>query len=424
MKSTKRKPVWVRLLCGLAVLCGLLLAACRPAGESKETGMTETETVPNGRTEKETETAGEPVDRFTALTVAGNPISDYRIVYAQDSTRLAKESIRGGDLIADCDFDRQSAERLRDMLEAVSGVRLEVVCDMDTDSAEHEITVGMTSRSATYTVCSGLSTDGYRIMTVKSTLAVCGETYGNTWHAMDALEAHLRDALAKGKAIYDLSADFRLDGTYRLTRIGCIGDSITVGWNEDYYNYDYLTYPKQLGYLFWRDAVVINYGEGGREMRTDAGNAYTKSEIWKTCLKDAAGLDVVTVMLGTNDARYIRNDQWDAYSDGMFKASAQTIAEALRRKNPDMKILFLSSPEIFEERDGTVGGAIRAIVGSQKGIPEFLEAKGLTVDFFDMNALLQNAEYTKPDGIHLTVEGLAYFARQLAPVIEKTYLAH
>lgn len=41
-----------------------------------------------------------------------------------------------------------------------------------------------------------------------------------------------------------------------------------------------------------------------------------------------------------------------------------------------------------------------------------------------MNALLQNAEYTKPDGIHLTVEGLAYFARQLAPVIEKTYLAH
>ena len=261
-------------------------------------------------------------------------------------------------------------------------------------------------------------------MTVKSTLAVCGETYGNTWHAMDALEAHLRDALAKGKAIYDLSADFRLDGTYRLTRIGCIGDSITVGWNEDYYNYDYLTYPKQLGYLLWRDAVVINYGEGGREMRTDAGNAYTKSEIWKTCLKDAAGLDVVTVMLGTNDARYIRNDQWDAYSDGMFKASAQTIAEALRRKNPDMKILFLSSPEIFEERDGTVGGAIRAIVGSQKGIPEFLEAKGLTVDFFDMNALLQNAEYTKPDGIHLTVEGLAYFARQLAPVIEKTYLAH
>lgn len=85
----------------------------------------------------------------------------------------------------DCDFDRQSAERLRDMLEAVSGARLEVVCDMDTDSTAHEITVGMTSRSATYTVCNGLSTDYYRIMTVKDSLAVCGETYCDTWHAMD-----------------------------------------------------------------------------------------------------------------------------------------------------------------------------------------------------------------------------------------------
>lgn len=427
MKPMKRKINWVGRLCGLAVLSGLLLCgACRPAEGPKETCMTETETTPHGQTETETEaeTTGEPVDRFTSLTIAGNPIVDYRIVYAQDPLLLAKETIQKGDLIADCDFDRQSAEKLRDIIESVSGVRLEVVCDMDADSTEREITVGMASRSATYTVCNGLPTDGYRLMTVKNTLAVCGETYGNTWHAMDALEAHLRDALAKGKAKYDLGADFRLDGTYRLTRIGCVGDSITVGWNEDYYNYDYLTYPKQLGYLLWRDAVVTNYGEGGREMRTDAGNAYTKSAAWKACLNDAAGLDVVTIMLGTNDARYVRNEQWDAYSDRMFKASAKTIAENLRQKNPNVKILFLSSPEIFEERDGTVGGAIRAIVESQKGIPTFLAAKGLTVDFFDMNALLQNADYTKPDGIHLTVEGLAYFAKQLAPTIEKTYLAH
>ena len=86
--------------------------------------MTETETVPNGRTEKETETAGEPVDRFTALTVAGNPISDYRIVYAQDSTRLAKESIRGGDLIAILTGRAPNGYAICSKRSAESGLRL------------------------------------------------------------------------------------------------------------------------------------------------------------------------------------------------------------------------------------------------------------------------------------------------------------
>ena len=419
------KTGWIlRLICVTAALMLTLgAAACSGTKDPEETDMTESETATGTQTTPP-ETDGAPVERFSALTIAGNPIARYRIVYAEDPVRFASGTIKKGELIADCDFDRQTAERLRDLIEAVSGARLEVVCDMDSDSTELEIAVGMTSRSATYSVCASLPADGYRMMTVKSTFAICGEAYGNTWHAIDALEDHLRDALKRGKAVYDIAPDFRMDGIYHLMRIGCIGDSITVGWNEDYYNYDYLTYPKQLGYLLWRDAVVINYGEGGREMRTDAGNAYTKSEAWKTCLKDAAGLDAVTVMLGTNDARYIRNEQWDAYSDGMFKASAQTIAAALRGKNPDMKILFLSSPEIYEERNGEVGGAIRAIVKSQTGIPEFLAAKGQPVDFFDMNVLLHNPEFTKPDGIHLTVEGLAYFARQLAPMIEKTYLAH
>ena len=49
MKSTKRKTDWVRLLCGVAVLLGVLLSAvCRPARGLKQTGMTETEAAPNG----------------------------------------------------------------------------------------------------------------------------------------------------------------------------------------------------------------------------------------------------------------------------------------------------------------------------------------------------------------------------------------
>lgn len=420
-KEAFMKITILRLLSiAMAAMLLLSLGACRKQDPPpQDSGTTAPDPDPD-------QTSGEPQDTDPVptfdLTIHGTPISKYRIVYAHNPEKEAADrSQKISQNITDSDFDRQTAERLRDVIHSMCGIRLDVVEDTKTKEIQFEITVGATNRSTKKDLdIKSIPTDGYKIMTSGNHLAFGGKTYGNTWHAVDTFEKLLQDAINHGDSGFDFGEDFLLEDTYHLLRIGCIGDSITCGWNAEYCNYQYLTYPKLLGYSLWKDAVVTNYAHSGMTMRS-----YSETDEYQNCLKDAEDLDVVTIMLGTNDARGCKNSDWDTNRDRDFKMAAKIIVDGLRNKNPEIQILFLSSPEIFEVKDGVTGGAIRSVVKSQKEIPEFLKAQEnpQEVDFYNMNVILQRyEEYTRPDGIHLTVEGLSLLAKKLAPVIRDFYL--
>ena len=134
----------------MAAMFLLSLGACRKQDPPpQDSGTTAPDTDPDPDPDQ---TSGEPQETDPVptfdLTIHGTPISKYRIVYAHNPEKEAADrSQKISQNITDSDFDRQTAERLRDVIHSVCGIRLDVVEDTKTKETQFEITVGATNRS-------------------------------------------------------------------------------------------------------------------------------------------------------------------------------------------------------------------------------------------------------------------------------------
>ena len=350
--------------------------------------------------------------QFASLKIGETPISEYTIVYARSKYAGYIKMPNMKAFFPIYDFDRESAERLSDIIFELSGVRLKVAEDQSRVAGDNEILIGKTNRINavnTSTLSLGsLATDDYLIDVEDTKLVICGGAYGTTWHALDYLESYLASLLEGDTADYAFASDYTYQGAYHLVQIGCIGDSITQGSNA---SSSHLTYPEQLGRILWKDAIVTNYGSSGSTMRNDLA-AYTQRDVYNQARAAASKTDLFIVMLGTNDSFY--DGSWTDADSKKFNEDCLGIFQALKAKNQNLQFVLANCPRYF----GTGGWASVTVRGLQRNLVPTLNDAGYPTTFYDMfTATSQMSQYF-PDQLHPDNEGSMIMAQKFATFLQ------
>ncbi len=363
----------------LSVLCCFLAISCstenpRDIKSSSEPSVTDTLTT-------------EVSKPISSLTLAGNSLEGYTIVYAASPYESLSQEMNLA-----TDFDRQTAAKLQSLLKEYTGIELPIQKDSDRTETQKEIRIGKTDRMTE----GSLEEFGYRISLDEGNLSICGDKYGVTWHAVDAFFSSLADGVDMKLEEGHLS-----EGTHPLTVIACIGDSITYGEHNRM-----RSYPAFLGFLLWQDYTVINYGHPGATMRSDLGSPYTKTKAFSDC--QAAEADVYLLMLGTNDSYW--DPQWKEVDDERFFNGCIEILNAV---NPDKiaEVYILNCPVYY----GSSKYASEQVRTLQGRLPSILTDLGYTAGFFDMYAFTKDALPSSyfPDQLHPTPDGYRIIAEEL-----------
>jgi len=352
-------------------------------------------------------TEAEPIEKFESLKIADNSLDAYTIVYAESD--LADEAAANPEFLPVWDFNRETAERLSDLIFEVSGIRLPIACDVDTVETKNEILIGKTNRGVTDgSGLSKLAVESYRICVSDTKLAICGGEYGSTWHAIDYIEQSLRDALASGIADYVFSADMLYNGKFDFIRIACIGDSITAGAVCD--NASVNAFPAQIERWLWKDVITYNLGHSGRSMRDDLEKSYMKTTEYQQALVLSSDIDIFTIMLGTNDSNLDRN--WTEADSDLYRSGCETLFRSLSQKNPDVQFLLINTPAVFGSRVGKHSTPkIRELQAELFGT---MNEKGYKTSFFDMFTLTEDKRQYFSDDLHPDAAGHTFIGEALA----------
>lgn len=433
MNQKIRKRIMSFCLGGLLLLL-LLLASCDIGNKALEDDTTETtagETTDAVTERMDKEPADMPHDE--KLLIGGVNITSYRIVYGRSP--LSRKCSSTGKTIgedigrflqgdeADCEFDYQTAVRLRDLIKEYYGYDVEVVKDSETpDESRYEILVGYTDRRASteakneltdqtehFKVCS----NPYSNSKKKTQYLVCGGSFGATWHAVDEIEAFLKEN--QNAVSTDLS-DLKVEkGKYDFTVVACVGDSITRGSQAlpqgvygnansltakfgdsatAIYFEQYMGYPATLQREMWKDAIVYNFGRGGSTMRNYGdSNYYGACEQFKKCLdisNSDIDFDIVIMMHGTNDIGYngyIEN--WDDAGKADFGVELKNQIDKIKVGSPNAKFVVNNTPHAVSELK-TPGGSMTSkrytmLRDIELQAVKDLKTAGYDVYHYDMN---------------------------------------
>ena len=355
----------------------------------------------------------EPVDK--SFTFMGKELSEVTIVYAAHPYDKRQARL----FTTDYDFFKLTAKEIAGRIEQRTGVRPKVQ-SADADPGEYEIVVGPVSREGCPdyskldiydSVCKAA---GNRLFVGGGYI---GNAYGgnikptycfaSTYHAWDLIEEYLDQPGSNA----DIAADLDLKKTSDFLTVACVGDSITegvgsTGWETDC-NF---SYPAILSRILWKDAVVFNYGSGGKTMRTDL-TPYTATTQYSAARKYAKHFDYILLMLGTND--YLQDSVWTGTDNNAFMKSAKTIASAMNKKEGALTVI-MNCPAYY----GPVAGSdhVRTL---QNGLPEYLKEQGINTSFFDMNEFTDSkvGRSLFPDQLHPNDKGYAIMAQGLSELI-------
>lgn len=130
-------------------------------------------------------------------------------------------------------------------------------------------------------------------------------------------------------------------------RVTCIGDSITEGGGCGTNSYTYL-----LQDLFGDTAIVTNAGKSSQTMlKKGLCNdltlcSYWNTGAWQTALESQP--DIVTIMLGTNDAKYFN---WEGIQQNLgdyYSLDYVDMIKQLRSLTPQPEIYVLVPPPLYE----------------------------------------------------------------------------
>jgi lysophospholipase L1-like esterase len=190
---------------------------------------------------------------------------------------------------------------------------------------------------------------------------------------------------------------------FAQTRVACVGDSITAGWKLKEAD----KYVTKLGGLLGSDYDVQNFGHSAYSMLKIADKSYWNSPMFQSAQDFQP--DIVTIMLGTNDAH---PDYWPQYQGQYFTDYLDMIAffEALPT-GPTVIVLGLPYLKPGGRYDGVV--ALDALLPdiAQTANVEFVEIWDALVN----SGLSQNQLMKDP--IHPSAKAHTIIAETIFPVI-------
>ena len=197
-------------------------------------------------------------------------------------------------------------------------------------------------------------------------------------------------------------------------RIGCIGDSITAGTGLT--NQQSEAFPARLETILSGNVTVLNFGDGGKTMRNDLGmDAYVNSNTYRRLMQEAEHLDIVTVMLGTNDAYHAKG--WTDCERDTFKNDCHTLFAALSEKNPAMRFVLMNSPACFGTKDTRYNTP--PLRRFQSELVAELNQAGYPTHFLDMYEVTKPLGDHFPDQLHPDKIAHQVMAEALAAVIRE-----
>ena len=391
------------------MILSLLLGGCASGPDDSNPAQ-----QPTG-TEVPTEAIPDPVD----FKINGVDLESYTIVWAESEYTMYQKLY--SKYLPKKDMNEESAERLQAFLRNTCGIELEVISEKDKTQYQYEIYVGAVTRNELFrTLALGRQqTDSYRIAAGNDCMYICGGAYGTTWHALDDFETQVKEQLSKNNKV-SFEEGFDHSGEYHLIKIGMVGDSITQGSGSSTKDRGVLAYPNQIGRILWKDCLVYNYGQAGRTLRDDHKDSYMASGVYPEALHGAREMDIMTIMLGTNDAdRFMSaNGEWTAADDAKFIASCEKLVKSFYDRNNNLKFFLFKSPHCFRLDSNYVAG-LPSVWEAQEAAYDELKNKG-----YDMLGFLDVAEITKDlglyfsDGLHPNDPGHKMMAEAIAEYLQ------
>jgi lysophospholipase L1-like esterase len=178
-----------------------------------------------------------------------------------------------------------------------------------------------------------------------------------------------------------------------VTRVACIGDSITRGtfvWRRKKN-----AYPAQLQVMLGERFCVRGFGVNGHAVQRSADRPYWNSGAFSASI--AFRPDIVLIMLGTNDSR---GDNWKGVDS--FARDYRELAQHYRSLESNPAVWLLTPPALFrlgrgtKVRYGMDERAIDEMCGAIEGL-----ARDLGCGLIDVNgATAGHPEAFRFDGVH------------------------
>ena len=209
-------------------------------------------------------------------------------------------------------------------------------------------------------------------------------------------------------------------------RILCFGDSNTYGYDFENGRFDDDTrWTRRLQSALGDSFVVLEEGFNGRTFIHDdptEGGHKNGMKYLPPCLMSHNPLDLVVIMLGTNDAK----DRFNMNAFTIAQCAQQMVLlarqYAVNAAGKPSKILLVSPILIADDVD-------KRMFGETFGAKSALISKGFAREYHRVATLtgsefLDAAKVTQPwpdDGIHITREGQAAFARAMEEKIRAIF---
>lgn len=198
-----------------------------------------------------------------------------------------------------------------------------------------------------------------------------------------------------------------------VIRVACVGDSLTDGYTSSKGNKGAKAYPSRLQELLGDGYAVTNCGKSSATLLNDGNRQYKVfgAAEYNNSLRSKP--DIVIMMLGTNDSKeeiWNINGRTDQEAQAEFRKDVEALAAEYQAINPQVRILFATSPKVFSPREDY---DIRTRIIDEQIAPlqrQIAEENGW--ELVDMNELTADmwTMYNPADGIHFTDNGYLYEA--------------
>ena len=223
---------------------------------------------------------------------------------------------------------------------------------------------------------------------------------------------------------HDDPAPLLMEGRALQKRILCFGDSNTYGYIPGGFGrYDENTrWPMAMARLLGPEYAVVEEGFNGRTLVFDdpvEGGFKSGFDYLPPCLMSHNPLDVVILMLGTNDTKQRFGMNPEAMGQAMSQVARRAKAYAVNAEGKPSRVMIVSPAPILDGladiRDGGSFGHGAPALSRALAHEYRVVAKLTRCEYFDAAPF---AEVSPVDAIHLTAAGHLRLAEAMAEKVK------